>query len=195
MPPSIWPTACCGFRMRPTSWVVATSTVRSSPRSASTSTTARWAAKAKGHVRVALAVVVDGGGGCVVVLDLVVEVPLGGDLGEVPAESPPAETTRPSRSANSPAGMPVSADTWVSTLSRTPSQAASTAPPDIHVWRLAEEDPAEPMAVSAGSSSTCRVPSTSRAICWARVTNPCPTSTQAQVTVATPSESRQAAVE
>ena len=91
--------------------------------------------------------------------------------------------------------MPVSAATYLSTLSRTPSQAASTAPPDIQVWRLADDDPAEPMAVSAGSSCTCCTPSTSRAICWARVTKPCPTSTQAQVMVATPSESRQAAVE
>ena len=56
-----------------------------------------------------------------------------------------------------------------------------TAPPDIHVWRLAEVDPAEPIAVSAGASTTSSRPSVSRAICWASVTKPCPTSAHAHV--------------
>jgi hypothetical protein len=69
------------------------------------------------------------------------------------------------------------------------------APPDIQVWRLAEVDPAEPMEVSAGASRTSSTPRTERAICWARVTKPWPTSAAAHVTVARPSTSRHRAVE
>jgi len=47
-------------------------------------------------------------------------------------------------------------------------------------------DPAEPMEVSAGASRTSSTPSTERAICWARVTNPWPTSAAAHVTVPRP---------
>ena len=57
-----------------------------------------------------------------------------------------------------------------------PGTPARTAPPDIHVWRLAEVEPAEPIEVSAGASTTSSTPRTSRAICWASVTKPCPTS-------------------
>ena len=45
MPPWIWPSRASGFMIRPTSWVVATSTARTRPSSPSTSHTARWAAK------------------------------------------------------------------------------------------------------------------------------------------------------
>ena len=87
------------------------------------------------------------------------------------------------------------AATCASRWSRTASQAFSTAPPDIIVWRLAEVDPAEPIDVSAGATSTSCTPRTVRAICCASVTNPWPTSAAAQVTVASPSSSRQRAVE
>ena len=73
---------------------------------------------------------------------------------------------------------PCRLETEASSRSRTARQAACTAPPDIHVWRLAEVDPAEPMPVVAGgASTTSSTPSTSRVICCARVTKPCPTST------------------
>ena len=72
------------------------------------------------------------------------------------------------------------------------ARARSTAPPDIHVCRLAEVDPAEPTAVSAAASTTSSRPSTSRAICWASVTNPWPTSAHAQWTVTTPFSIRHA---
>ena len=56
-------------------------------------------------------------------------------------------------------------------------------------------DPAEPIWVSIGSSSTMSTPSTVRAICWAIVTKPWPTSEVANFKVATPSASTQRAVE
>ena len=46
MPPSTWPATDSGLSARPTSWAVATCTTFTSPRSTSTSTTARWATKA-----------------------------------------------------------------------------------------------------------------------------------------------------
>ena len=72
-----------------------------------------------------------------------------------------------------------------------PRRPACTAPPDIHVWRdwPTSSRPSR-CDVSAGASTTSSTPSTSRAICWARVTKPWPTSAHAQVTVATPSRER-----
>ena len=51
------------------------------------------------------------------------------------------------------------------------------------------------VAVWAGAKITSSTPSSVRAICWARVTKPWPTSAQAHVMVATPSATRQAADE
>ncbi len=70
----------------------------------------------------------------------------------------------------------------------------SVAPPDIHVWRDAEVEPADPIVVSAGSSTTSSTPRISRAICAAIVTNPCPTSAVASLSETAPSASRQRAV-
>ena len=91
--------------------------------------------------------------------------------------------------------MPCIAPTCSNSRSRTARQAASTAPPLIHVWRDADVEPAEPMCVSIGSCTTTSTPSTVRAICWAIVTKPCPTSAVANLIVATPSASWQRAVE
>ena len=78
--------------------------------------------------------------------------------------------------------------------SRTARHAFSTAPPDIHVWRLADVDPAEPIDVSAGATSTSSTPSTVRAICWHERHEPLTDLGAAHVTVARPSTSRQRAV-
>ena len=80
----------------------------------------------------------------------------------------------------------ISRATLVNTSASTSRHARSTAPPDIHVCRLAEVEPADPTAVSAAASTISSRPSTSRAICWASVTNPWPTSAHAQWTVTTP---------
>ena len=52
------------------------------------------------------------------------------------------------------------APTCSNSRSRTARQAASTAPPLIQVWREADVDPAEPIAVSIGSSTTSSTPRT-----------------------------------
>ena len=57
--------------------------------------------------------------------------------------------------------------------------AACTAPPVMCVWREAEEEPAEPTWVSAGSTSTFSTPSSVRAIWPITVTSPWPTSAAA----------------
>ena len=77
------------------------------------------------------------------------------------------------------------------TWSATSPHARCTAPPDIHVCRDAEDDPAEPTpTVSGGSSTTASQASIVRATWVAMVTKPCPTSATAQATVATPPSRR-----
>jgi hypothetical protein len=56
-------------------------------------------------------------------------------------------------------------------------------------------EPADPTWVSIGARTTSSTPRIVRAICWAIVTNPCPTSDVANFNVATPSARRQRAVE
>ena len=77
--------------------------------------------------------------------------------------------------------------------SRTRRHAPSTAPPLIHVCRDADVEPAEPISVSIRSSTTTSTPKTVRAICWASMTKPWPTSDVANLSVATPSASVQRA--
>ena len=89
----------------------------------------------------------------------------------------------------------VSAPTCSNSRSRTNRQAPSTAPPLIHVCRDADVEPADPMVVSIGSSTTSSTPSTDRAICWASTTKPWPTSEVANFNEATPSARRHLAVE
>ena len=60
--------------------------------------------------------------------------------------------------------------------SATARQAACTAPPVMCVCRDADDDPAEPIWVSAGNTSTFSTPSSVRAIWPMTVTSPCPTS-------------------
>ena len=83
--------------------------------------------------------------------------------------------------------------------SSTASQATLTAPPVIIVWREAEDEPAVPTWVSAGSTTTRSTPSSVRAICSCTVTRPWPTSAAAVWTSASgsppASDSRTRAVE
>ena len=83
---------------------------------------------------------------------------------------------------------------------RTASHVVFTAPPVNQLWREAEEDPALPTAVSAGSSTTFSMPSSVRAICAWIVMPPWPTSLAAVWTSTSgsppaPSETRMRAVE
>ena len=82
-----------------------------------------------------------------------------------------------------------------SSSARAARHAFSTAPPDIIVWRLADVDPADPIAVSAGATMTSSTPSTVRPICCTSVTKPCPTSAAAHVIVTTPASMRHRATE
>jgi hypothetical protein len=83
-------------------------------------------------------------------------------------------STGPSASCSS-SDEPARADS----SSRTASQATFTAPPVIIVCREADEDPAVPTLVSAGSTTTRSTPSSVRAICSCTVTRPWPTSAAA----------------
>ncbi len=74
---------------------------------------------------------------------------------------------------------PIVAAAARSSSSRTARHAACTAPPVMYVWRDAEDEPAEPTCVSAGSTSTFSTPSSVRAICPCTVTRPWPTSAAA----------------
>ncbi len=103
-------------------------------------------------------------------------------------------TTSVSSMASRSGSTPWSRPTCSNRRSRTARHATSTAPPDIQVWRDADVDPAEPIDVSVGSSTTSSTPSTLRAICSAIVTKPWPTSAVANLSQATPSASRQRAV-
>ena len=193
-PPSIWPMAWRGLSNRPTSWDVVSSTTLTRPRSQSTSTIARWAENANDTWASPWPFSSRGEGRGMAELDLRLDR-LGGDRSQVGLEV--------ARQRHDPA---FDQDEFVGgrrrgrrrrgvrSRTRTSSQAACTAPPDIQDCRLAEVDPAEPtVAVAAGASTTSSTPRTSRVICWARVTKPCPTSAQAQVTVATPPSRRQMA--
>ena len=90
-------------------------------------------------------------------------------------------TTRPSTMSSSTGDWNCSWPTRARSWARTARHACSTAPPDIIVWRLAEVEPAEPIDVSAGATTTSSTPSIVRAICCTRVTNPWPTSAAAHV--------------
>ena len=57
---------------------------------------------------------------------------------------------------------------------RTPSQAPFTAPPVIQICREAADDPASPMSVSAGRTTTASTPSSVRAIWACTATMPWP---------------------
>ena len=59
------------------------------------------------------------------------------------------------------------ADVLEQPLAHQRGRRASTAPPLIHVCRDADVEPADPIVVSIGSSTTSSTPSTERAICWA----------------------------
>ena len=107
----------------------------------------------------------------------------------------PIESTTSVPSTTSRSGSRPCRDATASnSSSRTLRHAASTAPPDIQVCRLADVLPAEPIWVSTVSSTTSSTPRIVRAICWASITKPCPTSTVAIFSVTTPSVSRQRAV-
>ena len=110
------------------------------------------------------------------------------------------EATRPgpSRSTNPSGAKSQSAATSAKNLNRArPRQAACTAPPDIHVWRLADDDPAEPTSGGLGRGQDHLVDPQLGAgdLLGQGSRTPAPTSAQAQVMVATPSDTRQAADE
>ncbi len=148
---------------------------------------------------VALAVVVEADGRPMAELDELVEAPTGATSGSATSTSPFIETTRPSRMESASAATPCVRATSAMICARTASHASLTAPPDIQVWRLALVEPAEPMRVSARSSTMSSAPSgrsnTVRANCWAIVTKPCPTSAHAHFTEITPSTTVHEAVE
>ena len=149
------------------------------------------------HVAVALTVVVELLGRAVVVLDASRRSATPADVRRRrgPAASPIESTTSVPSMTKRSGSIPWAAPTCSNSRSRTARHAASTAPPLIHVWRDADVEPAEPIWVSIGSSTTTSTPSTVRAICWAIVTKPWPTSDVANFSVATPSASWQRAVE
>ena len=106
-------------------------------------------------VAVALTVLVELLGRPVVVLDGLVEVHAR------PTRRRPARAGRPSsrrrrcrRSTKRSGSMPCAAPTCSNSRSRTARQAASTAPPLIHVWRDADVEPAEPICGVDRSSTT-----------------------------------------
>ena len=110
------------------------------------------------------------------------------------ARTPPAApagaataTIRPSSvSASDPGATPRRSAMAERTCAATSRAACNTAPPDIHVWRDADDDPAESMPAVPAGSTTASQPRTVRAICEAMVTKPCPTSATAHVIDATP---------
>ena len=144
---------------------------------------------------VALAVLVEVLGRAVVVLDRLVELQPAVASATGTRRSPIESTTSVPSMTKRSGSMPLAAPTCSNRRSRTARQAASTAPPHIQVWRDADVEPAEPIWVSIVSSTTSSTPSTVRAICWASITKPWPTSDVANFSVATPSASRQRAVE
>ena len=118
----------------------------------------------EGGVTVALAVLVEVLGRWVAVLDGLVDLESGGGLGDRDPQVTGVSTTSVRRSIRRIGSMPCASATASNSRSRTARQAASTAPPLIHVWRDAEVEPAEPTWVSIGSSTTSSTPSIVRAI-------------------------------
>src|ERR671910_318870 len=194
MPPSICPITWVACSTLPTSCPVAICTTRTSPRSGSTSTTARWAAKTKPTSASpwprSSSVVV--GRWRWTAAASKASAPAASATVTSTEASPDADTRRPSSvSTSDSAATPRRPASALRTWSATRSAARCTAPPDIQVWRDAEDDPAEPTpTVSAGSITAAWQPRTVRAICVAMVTKPWPTSATAHVTVATPPASR-----
>ena len=141
------------------------------------------------RVAVALAVLVEVLGRAVVVLDGLVE----GAARRWPRR--PARAARRSTSTTSVPSIdersgstPCAAPTCSNSRSRTARQAASTAPPLIHVWRDADVEPAEPIVGVDRSSTTSSTPSIDAGDLRRRcVTKPWPTSAVANFSVATPS--------
>ncbi len=148
------------------------------------------------RVAVALAVLVEFLGRRMAVLDGLVELDAGGRLGD---RQPPTrhrvDDVGPVDGEADRVDAVDARPTCSNSRSRTGRQAASTAPPLIHVWRDADVEPAEPTSVSMRSSTTSSTPRIVRAICGAIVTKPWPTSEVANFSVATPSARRQRAVE
>ena len=197
MPPSIWPrpTAGSGPGRRPGRWPPGPPCTR--PSSRSTSTTARWATKAKAVWQLPWPSSSSSVVGLVVVLDGRLERP----GRRSPRRPAPAgrRTCRPRVVLDGQAQRierRAGAATCSKSRSRTARQARSTAPPDIHVWRDGRRRAGRAdRGVHRLQHHLVDARGCVRAICWAIVTKPWPTSAVANFSVATPSASRQRAVE
>ena len=150
-----------GLSARPTSWAVATCTTLTRPSSGSTSTTARWATNANAVWQLPWPFSSRSSVGRWRYSTVSSNTTPARRLGDRHRAASPDRCRRrrvPSIASRS-GSMPCAAPTCSNSRSRTARQAASTAPPLIHVWRDADVEPAEPIAVSIGSSTTSSTPS------------------------------------
>ena len=155
MPPSIWPSTDSGLSARPTSCAVAIWTTLTRPSSGSTSTTARWATKANAVWQLPWPFSSRSSVGRWRYSTVSSNVDAVRRIGDRRRGHHRSSRRRRSPSITSRSGStPWRPPTSSNSRSRTARQAASTAPPLIHVWRDADVDPADPICVSIGSSTT-----------------------------------------
>ena len=195
MPPSIWPTTESGLSARPTSCAVAIWMTRTRPSSTSTSTTARWATNANATWHAPWPLLVELFGGAVPVGHGLLELLAGGRVGDRDrARRPRCRRRRCPRSPIAPGRHP---------CLRRHARTGARAPPGTpcRSRRRTSTSGAMPRS-NRPTRSRCRPArarprrrrGSSRAICAAIVTKPCPTSAVASLSETAPSASRQRAV-